>query len=508
MTLGVATPSVVTPLCRGQGGEATLCYVPMSDQPTVTRIAPSPTGDPHVGTAYQALFNSVFARQQGGRFIVRIEDTDRNRYNATSEGRILDMLDWLGIQPDASPRNEDDQGPYTQSQRAGLHRQYAEALLESGAAYRAFDTPEELEERRKAAEARKDSYLGYDRRDRELSREESDRRAAAGEEFVIRLKAPLEGQTVVRDRLRGDVVFDNAQLDDKVLLKRDGFPTYHLAAMVDDHLMGVTHVIRAEEWLTSTPIHKLILEGLGWQEPEWIHTPWLLSAGGKKYSKRRGDPSVEDFRRMGILPEALLNYLGMMGWSMPGGEEIFSVDDMVREFTWERVSLGGSTFDVTKLKWLNGKYLREVLSADEVVERVRAYLTEFGAGLPTEDEAYFTDVVRLMIPRLETLGDFAEMTGYFWSDEFETDDKAAKAVQQGADLLPDLRSALAGVSDWNAEAIKHALHEYAEARELKLGKVMPPVRAAVAGTMQSPDLAEMLEVLGRERVLARLDRAL
>ncbi|GHG00127.1 glutamate--tRNA ligase [Deinococcus piscis] len=479
----------------------------MSDQAAVTRIAPSPTGDPHVGTAYQALFNSVFARQQGGRFIVRIEDTDRNRYNAASEGRILDMLDWLGIEPDASPRREDERGPYTQSQRAELHRGYAMQLLESGAAYRAFDTPEELEERRRAAEERKDSYLGYDRRDRALTREESDRRAAAGEEFVIRLKAPLEGQTVVRDRLRGEVVFDNAQLDDKVLLKRDGFPTYHLAAMVDDHLMGVTHVIRAEEWLTSTPIHKLILEGLGWQEPEWIHTPWLLSSGGKKYSKRRGDPSVEDFRRMGILPGALLNYLGMMGWSMPNGEEVFSVDDMVREFSWDRVSLGGSTFDVTKLKWLNGKYLREVLSADEVVERVKAYLSEFGAGLPTDDEAYFAAVVRLMIPRLETLGDFSEMTGYFWTDDYATDEKAAKALAQAADLLPDLRAALEGVNDWTADSIKHALHEYAEAHELKLGKVMPPVRAAVAGTMQSPDLAELLEVLGRERVLARLARA-
>ena len=285
---------------------------------------------------------------------------------------------WDGLKPDASPRQEDEFGPYTQSQRSGLHRQYAEQLLASGAAYRAFDTPEELNERRKAAEARKDSYLGYDRRDRHLSLKESDRRAAAGEAFVIRLAAPLDGQTVVRDRLRGDVVFQNAELDDKVLLKRDGFPTYHLAAMVDDHLMGVTHVIRAEEWLTSTPIHQLILQGLGWNEPEWIHTPWLLSKGGKKYSKRRGDPSVEDFRKLGILPEALLNYLGMMGWSMPSGEdgaaqEVFSPEEMVQHFTWERVSLGGSTFDVEKLRWLNGKYIREVLALGDVVNRVHAF---------------------------------------------------------------------------------------------------------------------------------------
>lgn len=473
----------------------------------VTRIAPSPTGDPHVGTAYQALFNSVFAHQHGGKFVVRIEDTDRTRYNATSEGRILDMLDWLGIVPDASPRKEDEFGPYTQSQRAELHQKYAQQLLDSGAAYRAFDTPEELEERRKAAEARKDSFLGYDRRDRELSREESDRRAAAGEEFVIRLKAPLEGQTVVRDRLRGDVVFDNSILDDKVLLKRDGFPTYHLAAMVDDHLMGVTHVIRAEEWLSSTPIHQLILRGLGWDEPEWIHTPWLLSAGGKKYSKRRGDPSVEDFRKMGILPEALLNYLGMMGWSMPGGEELFSVADMQREFTWERVSLGGSTFDVTKLKWLNGRYLREVLSEDEVVSRLRDYLSEFGGGLPTDDEAYFRAVTRLLTARIEVFGDFADKTAYFWSDDYQTDEKAQKAIDAGREHLPELAARLEKLSDWKAEAIKGVFHDYAEEKGLKLGKVMPPVRAAAAGTMESPDLPEMLEAMGKERVLRRLQRA-
>lgn len=472
-----------------------------------TRIAPSPTGDPHVGTAYQALFNSIFAHQHGGKFIVRIEDTDRTRYNATSEGRILDMLDWLGIVPDASPRKEDDLGPYTQSQRAELHQKYAQQLLESGAAYRAFDTPEELEERRKAAEARKDSFLGYDRRDRNLSREESDRRAAAGEEFVIRLKAPLEGQTVIRDRLRGDVVFDNSILDDKVLLKRDGFPTYHLAAMVDDHLMGVTHVIRAEEWLSSTPIHQLILRGLGWDEPEWIHTPWLLSSGGKKYSKRRGDPSVEDFRKMGILPEALLNYLGMMGWSMPSGEELFSVADMQREFSWERVSLGGSTFDVTKLKWLNGRYLREVLSEEDVVARVRDYLNEFGSGLPTEDAAYFAKVVRLMTPRLEVLGDFADKTAYFWSDDFAVDEKAQKAIDAGQEHLPELAGRFGKLGEWNAAAIKQVFHDYAEEKGLKMGKVMPPVRAAAAGTMESPDLPEMLEALGQERVLGRLSRA-
>ncbi|WP_407570548.1 glutamate--tRNA ligase [Deinococcus altitudinis] len=471
-----------------------------------TRIAPSPTGDPHVGTAYQALFNSVFAAQNNGKFIVRIEDTDRARYNAQSEGRILDMLDWLGLVPDASPRKEDGHGPYVQSVRAELHREYAQQLLDSGKAYRAFDTPEELAERRQAAEARRDSYLGYDRRDRALSREESDRRAAAGEEFVIRLAAPLEGQTVVKDRLRGDVTFQNAELDDKVLLKRDGFPTYHLAAMVDDHLMGVTHVIRAEEWLTSTPTHIQILEGLGWEQPEWIHTPWLLSAGGKKYSKRRGDPSVEDFRRMGILPEALLNYLGMMGWTMPGGQEVFSVQDMVEHFSWERVSLGGSTFDVAKLKWLNGKYLREVLSQEEVAKRIHGFIGELGATVP--NDAYFAQVVEMLTPRIEVLGDFQEKSQFFFSEAYPVTEKAAKLLAEGQDALKAVRGRLASLPDFAHDTTDAALRSLAEETGVKVGKLMQPLRAAVAGTTESPGMFEMLEALGRERVLARLDRAI
>jgi len=471
-----------------------------------TRIAPSPTGDPHVGTAYQALFNSVFAAQHGGKFIVRIEDTDRARYNAQSEGRILDMLDWLGIVPDASPRREDDKGPYLQSQRAELHRQYARQLLDAGKAYRAFDTPEELDARRQAAEARKDSYLGYDRRDRALTREESDRRADAGEAFVIRLAAPLEGQTVVKDRLRGDVTFQNAELDDKVLLKRDGFPTYHLAAMVDDHLMGVTHVIRAEEWLTSTPTHIQILEGLGWEQPEWIHTPWLLSAGGKKYSKRRGDPSVEDFRRMGILPEALLNYLGMMGWTMPNGQEVFSVADMVEHFSWERVSLGGSTFDVAKLKWLNGKYLREVLSQEEVAKRIHGFISELGATVP--NDAYFAQVVAMLTPRIEVLGDFQEKSAAFFSEDFVYTDKAAAQIESGQEALKTVRDRLASLPDFAHDTTDAALRSLADEQGVKVGKLMQPLRAAIAGSTESPGMFEMLGALGQERVLARLDRAI
>ncbi|PYE56214.1 glutamate--tRNA ligase [Deinococcus yavapaiensis] len=471
-----------------------------------TRIAPSPTGDPHVGTAYQALYNFVFARQHGGKFVVRIEDTDRTRYNAASEGQILAMLDWLGLTPDASPAREDDLGPYTQSLRAELHREHAVKLVESGHAYRAFDTPEELEARRKAAIERGEDYRGYDRRDRDLPQEESERRAASGETFVIRLKVPLDGETIVNDELRGEVRFDNRQLDDKVLLKADGFPTYHLAAMVDDHLMGVTHVIRAEEWLTSTPIHVLILRALEWDEPTWIHTPLLRNPDKSKLSKRKSNTSVQSYREMGVLPEALLNYLGMMGWSHPDGAEVFGVDDMVRLFSWDRVSLGGPVFDLAKLKWLNGKYLREVLSAADVAERLHAFLAAGGYALPNDE--YFRAVVVLMTPRIETFSEFMERGSYFFDDAFTYDAKAQKALADGANVLGELRDALADAPAFDAGTLEATLRAFADSAGLKIGKVMQPLRAAVAGTMESPGMFELLETLGRGRVVARLNRAI
>ncbi|WP_041231749.1 glutamate--tRNA ligase [Deinococcus peraridilitoris] len=472
----------------------------------VTRIAPSPTGDPHVGTAYQALFNLVYARQHAGKFIVRLEDTDRSRYRAESVTKILEMLDWLGLTPDASPAREDEHGPYTQSLRAELHQHYANELLRRGAAYRAFDTPEELEARRQAAVQRGEDYRGYDRRDRELAPEESERRAAAGQPFVVRLKVPLAGETVVNDLLRGAVRFDNRELDDKVLLKADGFPTYHLAAMVDDHLMGVSHVIRAEEWLTSTPIHVHILRALEWTEPVWIHTPLLRNADKSKLSKRKSDTSVDSYREQGILPEALLNYLGMMGWTMPDGREVFSVQDMIEQFTWERVSLGGPVFDLAKLKWLNGKYLREVLPPDEVAERLHHYLRAHGHRV--DNDAYFRTVVRMLLPRIETLSEFWDKSSYFWREDFAYTDKALQLLRDGQELLPALREAFVAAPDLTHDSAEEVLRALAEARGLKPGKVMQPLRAAVAGTLESPGMFDLLSALGQDRVVARLERAI
>lgn len=472
----------------------------------VTRIAPSPTGDPHVGTAYQALFNYVFAKQQGGKFIVRLEDTDRTRYNATSERRILEMLEWIGLSPDESPTKGGPSAPYVQSQRLPIYQQHAQMLLDSGAAYRAFDTPEELAAAREEARKAGQQQQGYNRRYRDYPREEAERRAAAGEPHVVRLKVPLEGKTTVHDLLRGPVEFDNAQLDDKVILKADGFPTYHLAAMVDDHLMGVSHVIRAEEWLTSTPFHILLIRAFGWQEPVWCHTPLLRNPDKSKLSKRKMDTSVDSYRAQGFLPEALLNYLGTMAWSMPDGREIFSVADMIEHFSLERISLGGPVFSLDKLKWMNGKYIREVLSLDQLALRLQPFLEKAGYAVPSEQ--YLKQVIEAMRARFETLQEFVDKSGYFFSEDYPFQDNALAKLKEGATLLPELRELIAAWPDLLPETAEPALKAFTAAKGLKTAMVMQPLRAAITGSLETPGMFELLMLLDKERVLGRINRAL
>ncbi len=497
-----------------------------------TRIAPSPTGDPHVATAYQALFNYVYAHQQGGKFIVRIEDTDRARFNPDSQRRILEMLDWLGLTPDEGPITGGPSAPYIQTERAAKHRAYAAELLERGAAYRAFDTPAELEARRKIAEAAKSSYRGYDRRDRDLATAESEARAASGEAFVIRLKAPLEGQVTVLDGLRGEVVFQASELDDKVLLKADGLPTYHLAAMCDDHDMGVTHVIRAEEWLTSTPIHVLIIEAFGWEKPLFFHTPLLRNPDKTKLSKRKSATSVDNYRELGIAPEALLNYLGMMAFSMPAnpdGEsrEMFSVSDLIEHFTWERVGLTGPVFDLEKLKWLNGKYIREVFSLPDLVSRVQPFFER--AGFDLSDESYVSSVVNVLRERFDVFSELPEKARYFFEQPI-MEDKAAAKLEEGKELLKQLLPSLETLANpinsvdtfnlltlepitykdidgWGKEHLEQLLTNFAQSKEVKLGAVMQPLRAAVTGRLESPGMYEVLLVLGKAKTLERLRRS-
>jgi glutamyl-tRNA synthetase len=469
-----------------------------------TRIAPSPTGDPHVGTAYVALFNYAFARQHGGQFILRIEDTDRERSSPASESMIFEALHWLGLRWDEGPDVGGPRGPYRQSERTAIYREHTEELLRRGAAYPCFCARERLEALREEQKARKINF-GYDGRCRGLSREEAGRRRAAGEAHVVRLAMPRGGETVVRDLLRGEVRFDQAQVDDQVLLKSDGFPTYHLANVVDDHLMGVTHVIRAEEWLSSLPKHVELYRGFGWDEPVFCHLPLLRNADRSKISKRKNPVSLNFYRRAGFLPEAMLNYLALMGWAMPGEREEFSLDEFVEAFTLESISLGGPVFDVEKLKWLNGKYLRR-LTPVELRDRLRAELIS--------DERLL-EVLPLVQERIDTLEAFFEYSSFFFVGDLAYDEAALAAMvpkgRSPAETAKVLRALLEEevdpILEWNAAALEAALRGFGDDTGWGPNELFMAVRVAATGRAASPPLFETLAVLGKETCRRRLRRA-
>ena len=473
----------------------------------VTRIAPSPTGDPHVGTAYVALFNYAFARRHGGRFILRIEDTDRARYVPEAEARILDVMRWLGLTPDEGPGIGGPAGPYRQSERLDLYRDHADRLVASGHAYRAFETAEELE-RMRADQVARGIDPGYDGRGRTVSAAEQERRRAAGEPHVVRLITPDAGETSFHDLLRGDIRVPNAEIRDPVLLKSDQYPTYHLANVVDDHLMGVTHVIRAEEWIVSTPLHVLLYRSFGWALPTFVHLPLLRNpdATKSKISKRKMDTSVLSYRTQGILPEALLNFLATMGWSMPDGRELFSLNDLIAHFDLERISLGGPVFDLKRLRHLNARYLREVLPLEVVGRRVAPLLTE--RGFPAPDDDYLLDALDLLRPRCETLTELVDTGRYFFADRIDYDDDARKRLAAAQSTLEDLEGAFSRLEFFDDDAIDDLLHEYAQRLAAPLGKVLMPLRVALTGSTQAPGVVELIAVMGRARTLARLGAAL
>lgn len=471
----------------------------------VTRIAPSPTGDPHVGTAYVAIFNYIWARKNGGIFIVRIEDTDQSRYKEGSEERILDMLHWIDLDYQQGPDVGGPYGPYRQSKRLEIYRRHAEVLVEAGQAYRAFETPAELAAIREEL-VHTGRTRGYDNRARNIPPTEAKARAEAGEPHVIRLMGPDQGQVVVQDGLRGQVSYSHDELPDAVLLKSDGYPTYHLANVVDDHLMKVSDVIRAEEWLVSTPIHVLLYQALGWPVPNWYHLPLLRNPDKTKISKRKSHTSVDHYRERGILPEALRNYLSLMGFSMPDGSEVFNMEEMADAFSWDRVSLGGPIFDERKLVWLSGKYIREVLSLDELAEHAKPFVVN--AGFAEPELGYLKKVLELMRVRFETLEEFAKKSTYFFEDSYPFQEKALRKIAEERVHLSALRNRLAALRTMNTEITEPLLRGYAEEAGVKPGKVMQPLRAALTGTLESPGMFELLQVLGKERVLNRLDKAL
>jgi glutamyl-tRNA synthetase len=474
----------------------------MSDKEIRVRVAPSPTGDPHVGTAYQALFNYAFSKGRGGKFILRIEDTDQARSSRESEAAILDSLKWLGLQWDEGPDIGGPHAPYRQSERTKIYREHVESLLEAGHAYRCFCTVERLNKMR-AEQRAKGDMLGYDRLCLIVTPEESRKRAESGEPFVVRMKVPTEGHCVIHDVLHGEVQKDWASVDDQVILKTDGYPTYHLANVVDDHLMGITHVIRGEEWLNSVPKHLKLYEYFGWDAPVFCHLPLLRNEDKSKLSKRKNPTSINYYRRAGYLPEAMLNFLGMMGWLMPNGEEKFSVPEMCENLKLEAISLGGPVFDRQKLKWLNARYIRE----DYTDEALHRELEQWALNREMNER-----IVPLAHMRLQTLADWGYLTAAFFADEVtinpedlvmrgKTPEELAGIFQMTIWKLEDMR-------DFSPKVMEALFQELAETFEVKLKQFTMPYYVALSGRKAWTPLYDSIEILGSDMTRMRLKQAI
>lgn len=469
--------------------------------PVRTRIAPSPTGDPHVGTAYQALFNYAFAKSRGGTFILRIEDTDQARSTQASEAAILESLEWLGLQWDEGPDVGGPHAPYRQSERTEIYREHAERLLDDGHAYRCFCTKERLDEMRR----RQGADTGYDRHCRGIDPAESAARAQAGETFVVRMKVPLAGECELQDLLRGRFTKDWASVDDQILLKSDGFPTYHLANVVDDHLMGVTHVIRGEEWINSLPKHVQLYAHFGWEPPVFCHLPLLRNSDATKtkLSKRKNPTSINYYREAGFLPEALLNFLGMMGWLMPNGEEKFTLKEMIANLELEKISLGGPVFDVDKLKWLNGRYLREDYDTDRLAGALETWAL---------NPERMRRIIPLVQPRLEKLSDWGFLTAPFFADEVPLDPEMIKMKGKTTEeMLPLLQMTLWRLEqqqDFSAAALDQLLRDTAERLELKLRQLLQPLFVVLSGRTAWTPLFDSMAILGPDLTRMRLRRGI
>ena len=465
-----------------------------------TRIAPSPTGDPHVGTAYIALFNYCFAKKHGGSFILRIEDTDQTRSAPEHETAILDALKWLGIQWDEGPDIGGPSGPYRQSERRHIYLEHANLLVEKGAAYRCFCTAERLDKMRQVQTALK-KPTGYDGLCRGLSPEDVEKNLKAGMPSVIRLKMPQDGETVIPDGLRGDIRYPNAQLDDQVLLKSDGYPTYHLANVVDDHLMGVTHVIRAEEWIPSTPKHLRLYEAFGWGPPEFYHMPLLRNKDKSKISKRKNPTSIMYYKKVGIMPEAMRNFLALIGYSFGGDREKVGLEEMISEFDIKRVSLGEPVFDLEKLFWLNGQYVRE-MSADALHERIMRDVL---------DPAFIRKIVPLLQERIERLEDFVPMSSFFFGAPLDYDSTSLLpkgiAAPEVARILGEVGEELDVLKAWTTANLEAVLRGYCEKTGVKSKQLFMPVRIAVTGRKASPPLFESMELIGKPLCQQRLREA-
>jgi glutamyl-tRNA synthetase len=488
----------VVPAC---GATRSITWKSVSFMNVRTRIAPSPTGDPHLGTAYAALFNLVFARRHGGDFVLRIEDTDAARSTRASEQMIFDALRWLGLDWDEGPDVGGAYGPYRQSERLDIYQSHVRRLVADGHAFPCFCSPKRLEQVR-AAQVARGQNSGYDGCCMALSPDEASRRQSAGEPHVIRMKVPRDGMCRFSDQLRGEIEIPWSQVDMQVLQKTDGFPTYHLAVVVDDHLMQISHVLRGEEWINSVPKHVLLYQCFGWDPPLMYHLPLLRNPDSSKLSKRRNPTSINYYRRAGYLPEALLNYLGHMGWSMPDEREIFGLEDMLGAFDASRISLGGPIFDPVKLNWLNGQYIRR-LTADDFIDRVHDWAL---------NRDYLGRIVPLIQDRTERFVDLVPLAGYLVGDRrtLAADDFAHDRLSR-EDVTRILQFALwsfEALDGWERDSLYGACQRLSEALGLKIRDFLFPLFLAISGRPVALPLFDSMVVLGPDITRVRMRDAL
>jgi glutamyl-tRNA synthetase len=471
-----------------------------------TRFAPSPTGYLHVGGLRTALYCYLLARQHNGQFLLRIEDTDQRRLVSESITNIINGLSWAGVNFDEGPGKEGSHGPYIQSQRLELYKKHAHMLIDNGHAYYCFCSPERLEKVREFQIAAKQPPA-YDRACRDLSSEEVQARLQKGEPHVIRMKIPLDGEITFNDLIRGDVTIAYKVVDDQVIIKSDGFPTYHLAATVDDHFMEISHVIRGEEWLPSTPKHLLLYKYFGWQAPLFSHLPLLLNPDKSKLSKRQGDVSVDDYRVKGYLPDAVVNFIAFLGWNPGDTREIFSLEELIKEFSLERVGKAGAVFNIEKLNWLNEQYIHKKTD-EELCALVKPFAQTLGVDIKSED--YLKQVIALMKERVTVLPDFLERGKFFFTDPEQFDEQARLKnwTPETAKYLSLLLETYTKLDLFDSAAVEQALRQCATQLLVSAGKLIHPLRLALTGVAQGPSLFHLIEVLGKSCVLRRLAYAI
>ena len=495
-------------------------------RPVRVRFAPSPTGPLHIGGVRTALFNYLFAKKHNGVFYLRIEDTDQNRFVPGAEQYIFEALEWLGIAPSETVAKNEKFGPYRQSERKHLYQQYADQLVHSGWAYYAFDTAEALDNHRKQHEAEGKTFI-YNWHNREkldtslvLSATETEKRIANGEAYVIRFKTPVNETLNLHDIIRGDLKFETNLLDDKVLFKSDGMPTYHLANIVDDHLMETSHVIRGEEWLPSLPLHSLLYKAFGWEAPEFAHLPLILKPiGNGKLSKRDGDKMgfpvfplewkseegiSSGYREKGFFPEAVVNFLALLGWNDGTDQEIFSLEELAQKFDLNRVHKAGAKFDPEKNKWFNHHYLQQQ-SNESLAEAFAPTLAEKGISTALD----VTKVVSLIKERANFVSEFWELADYFFVAPTAYDEKAAKNWKEDTPhLMQQLISVLENIGDFTAVNIETIVKDWMTKNEIGMGKVMQPFRLSLVGALKGPHLFDIVELIGKEETIKRLEKAI